>query len=429
MTRTKQALAAHAVSSTRASPKRREGAVVREKAAPAAAPPGAPPGALVAWIKVVPVAAALLLVLCHVLTAPGSDGFLRHGAVQRALALANVRDADVLALAVRVHAATSACLLLSGSVPRSASDAVAAAPAWLWARISGEAQCAWPTMSRVYKRDPRDLLFVFAWSIILLAVRIVAIDFVLVPLGRRLVSRVADDAPQRRAKRVNRFAEQVWIVIIYTLSFVLVTFVAVHEPFWPNKSAQLWAGYPHAMNAATKAVYLWEASNYLHQVLVIHMEAKRSDYLQMFTHHIVTLMLIGASYVCNFHRVGIVILFLLDPSDILLGLAKVIRYMGLQTLCDILFGLFMLTWTVNRHVLYMAVLYSCVFEAPQHIPYRHPVDWRSGYVFTENTYYTFIALLCLLQALLLVWYSMILGVAYRVLTNHGATDSRSDDDE
>lgn len=73
------------------------------------------------------------------------------------------------------------------------------------------------------------------------------------------------------------------------------------------------------MDGLTKAVYLWEASNYIHQLFVINIEARRSDYVQMTVHHIVTMMLIGGSYVCCFWRIGLVILLLMDPSDILLA--------------------------------------------------------------------------------------------------------------
>lgn len=82
------------------------------------------------------------------------------------------------------------------------------------------------------------------------------------------------------------------------------------------------------MDALTKAVYLWEASNYIHQMFVINMEARRSDYAQMTTHHLVTLMLIGGSYACCFWRVGLVVLLLMDPSDVLLSVRVITEQDG-----------------------------------------------------------------------------------------------------
>lgn len=343
----------------------------------------------------------------------------------------------------RIHRVTSSCLLLSGHVSplETTSTQTAAAASMFWGRLKNLAfaqrkATAPPAGAApaLYERDWNDILFTVTWAVALLALRGLLMEVAFKPLGHLLVQQPASDgeptpkALHKASKRVQRFAEQAWITLLYSTSFALVCYVALQQPFWPARLEHLWIGYPHTtMTAAAKALYLWEASNYLHQLITINLEEKRSDDLQMMTHHVVTLMLISASYVCCFYRVGIAVLFLMDPSDILLGVAKLVRYMGLQTLCDALFGLFMLTWTVMRHVMYIYLIHSCVTQAPKYIAFRSPVDFRSGYVFTPRTYYVFITLLCMLQVLLLVWYSMIVGVAYRVLTKAGAADSRSDD--
>ena len=87
----------------------------------------------------------------------------------------------------------------------------------------------------------------------------------------------------------------------------------------------------------------------------------------------------------------------------------------------------MLSWLVTRHLLYMMVVWSCVVESKQ-LNSFHAIDWSRGDVFSEGSYATLIGLLCGLQVILLIWFTMILKVAYRVLTKAGATDSRSDDE-
>jgi len=202
------------------------------------------------------------------------------------------------------------------------------------------------------------------------------------------------------------------------------------QPFWPHQPEHLWIGYPHkTLDALTKAVYLWEASNYVHQLFVINLEARRSDFWQMTLHHYVTLALIGGSYVCCFNRVGLVVLLLLDPSDVLLALAKLLKYMGWQTVCDIMFGLFMMTWTVLRHAMFLWVLWLCYNDAPRLINYTSTPSLESGNVFTPFTYVVFIGLLIVLQFILLIWFVMIIKVAIRVLTAKGAVDSRSDSED
>ncbi|WFD34003.1 sphingosine N-acyltransferase [Malassezia cuniculi] len=334
----------------------------------------------------------------------------------------------------KVHEFTSSCLLLSGEVvpatpiPSSISDQLWSGIFSLRELIHGS------TRTVLYERHWNDLRFAATWGLILYALRGVLVAFVLEPLGWLLVERptgelaATEKGRRRLRKTVTRFAEQGWILLLYSTSFALVCDVIRRQPFWPNKSEYLWIDYPFTtMDAATKALYLWEASNYLHQLIVVSVEEKRSDFTQMMVHHIVTLTLIFGSYACCLHPVGIAVLFLLDPSDILLAAAKLIRYAGYRTLCDIAFGLFMISWIVMRHGIYSYVYYSCIVEVPKLIQFTDKADFASGHVMTDACYWIFIGLLGVLQFILLIWCSMILGVAYRVLTKKGAEDSRSDD--
>jgi len=58
---------------------------------------------------------------------------------------------------------------------------------------------------------------------------------------------------------------------------------------------------------------------WLQQLIVINIEERRKDHWQMFTHHIVTSVLIYASYRYGYTRVGNLILVLMDVSDLVLG--------------------------------------------------------------------------------------------------------------
>ena len=140
----------------------------------------------------------------------------------------------------------------------------------------------------------------------------------------------------------------------------------------------------------------------------------------MMTHHIITVILMVTSYFTNFTRVGCVIMVLMDCCDIFLGvrsscfpiyisnlikflsiqLAKMIRYLNISQLaCDLMFGCFMLFWVVTRHVLFISVIFSTMFTAPQLID----MQWipEEGYYFDNKAYLMFCALLCAIQVCLL----------------------------
>jgi sphingoid base N-palmitoyltransferase len=129
---------------------------------------------------------------------------------------------------------------------------------------------------------------------------------------------------------------------------------------------------------------------------------KRKDFWQMFVHHVLTLVLIALSFICNLHRVGSLVLFVHDCADIFLEGAKSLKYANLQKACDITFGIFTLTWIVTRLMLYPRIIYSTSIEAPRILP-MYPV------------YYIFNSLLIALLVLHLIWTYMILQIVIQTI--------------
>src|SRR5436309_13041441 len=112
------------------------------------------------------------------------------------------------------------------------------------------------------------------------------------------------------------------------------------------------------------------------------------------------------------------------------------RYLELQRLCDTTFFLFLVSWPYTRHYLYNLIVISAYFDAPRifhrdnrssqtyHIlpprgggPWKDGYYWNptQGYYFTYEVHMAFIALLAILQALLLLWFGLIVRLAFRVL--------------
>lgn len=144
---------------------------------------------------------------------------------------------------------------------------------------------------------------------------------------------------------------------------------------------------------------------------------KRKDFWQMFIHHVLTLVLLALSWVCNLHRVGSLVLLVHDCADILLEAAKGLKYSGPQKACDAIFGLFTLTWLITRLGLYPRIIYSTSIEAPQILP-MYPV------------YYIFNSMLIALLILHLMWTYMILQIVIQTIkAGQMDGDVRSSSDE
>lgn len=348
-----------------------------------------------------------------------------------------------------LHNFTRACLGLSYALPDPAVSPIAAFKHQAH-RLAGDhsvhASAPWALLAGVpgylYERGLNDALFVGTLVLLFTLARALLMKFVLLPLGEAAVphpkkprksERQTPEALNERAKalrtrekEVLRFAEQGFSLIYYTCSWSLGLYIASREPYWPLNTAEYWTNYPQfRLEPLFKFYYLASCAFYIQQLFVLHVEARRSDHWQMFSHHVITIALIAGSYVCSYHRVGNAILCLMDPSDIALNVAKMLKYAGWQTTCDIAFGLFMLSWLVTRHILYMRVVWSCAYDTLNVMSFR-PTNYRTGDYFTRTAYFILIGLLCALQVILLMWFYMICRVAYRVVTKAGAVDSRSD---
>lgn len=129
-----------------------------------------------------------------------------------------------------------------------------------------------------------------------------------------------------------------------------------------------------------------------------------------------------------------------------------LKYMNFRTACDITFGIFIAVWFLARHVIYMMVCRSMFTEIP-HVMKQgcydsttgemisknggsavwwnvmQPFDRPGGTIcYNNNIRIAFTSLLMALQVLTLIWFGMIIRVAYGVLSGKGAEDSRSDDE-
>jgi acyl-CoA-dependent ceramide synthase len=127
--------------------------------------------------------------------------------------------------------------------------------------------------------------------------------------------------------------------------------------------------------------------------------------------------------------------------------------MGYATLCDIAFGLFMVSWIIARHAFYLTICWSIYRDIPLEINYGcyrggrgnltgpfpvptsglghliEPFRDPEGIVcFNDNVKWGFLSGLLFLQGITIMWFVMVLRVAIRVLRGGSADDTRSDDE-
>ncbi|KAG5440553.1 hypothetical protein PCK2_000378 [Pneumocystis canis] len=203
-------------------------------------------------------------------------------------------------------------------------------------------------------------------------------------------------------------------------------YIAYNTPYWFNYK-QLWIQYPQIkLKRYVKWYYLVQFSFWIQQIFVLNIERRRKDYFGMLFHHIITCILIFMSYIYHFTQVGNAVMCIMDLSDIILPvrLAKMLKYLKMQKACNFSFFIFVISWILTRHILFLFILYSTYKDAGTII--SHKWDSVNNIFFTKRIHRLFLTLLCSLQIILCFWLCLIIKVTWKVLTGHNAEDNRSE---
>ncbi|KAF7716659.1 Uncharacterized protein PECH_008230 [Penicillium ucsense] len=298
--------------------------------------------------------------------------------------------------------------------------------------------------TNTYVQGWNDIYFVFSATLALTAVRAIVIEWILQPVGRSL---------GLKRKAALRLAEQGWQVLYYGFIWAVGLYLWKNSNYWCDFST-IWNEWPaRPVDGLMKWYILVELAFLLQQIFVIHVEEKRKDHYQMLSHHIITSTLLGSAYIYGFYNVSNVVLCLMDIVDVLLPAAKVLKYLKFQNACNVAFGIFMATWVVTRHVLYNMLWWSIYKNVPQQMSYGcysgetaemistngYPdafaymfgpfLSLKNPICMNRTIKWIFLSFLLSIQLLSIVWFSMIVRVAYRVVCSGAAEDTRSDEED
>lgn len=210
----------------------------------------------------------------------------------------------------------------------------------------------------------------------------------------------------RRAQTIPtklvKFCESSWRCLYYTFSFTYGLMVLWNKPwFWDINHC--WYDYPHqSIDTDIWFYYMFSMAFYWSLMVSQFFDIKHNDFWLMFVHHVATLLLLTLSWICNFHRVGALVLVIHDCADIFLDATKIAKYANYQKLCDTLSAVFTIAWLVTRLGFYPRVIYSTTIEAPRIID-------------APMAYYVFNSMLILLLCIHIVWTFIILKAIYKAI--------------
>ena len=306
------------------------------------------------------------------------------------------------------------------------------------------------TKSGLYGQGTRDMYLVASFIVFFTGLRAFALDYLLLPL--------AGWCGIDKKKGKVRFAEQFYIMVYYIIYWAWGVALFVRDTPAGVRSLDgvlisLWQGYPILhLDTSMKLYYLSQFAFWIQQIVVLHIEEKRKDHMQMLTHHIITVALLAGSYSDRQTRAGNAVLVCMDVVDFIFPAAKILKYLAWQKACDAAFALFVIFWFMSRHVAYGAICWSIYAHVNSAImpyglystetgtklsddggdniidnllqPMLHPDAPTVG--FNANIRWLFLGLLLALQCITIAWFVMIIRVVLRVLRGEGADDTRSE---
>eukprot|EP00943_MAST-04B_sp_MAST-4B-sp1_P002647 g2647.t1 len=258
--------------------------------------------------------------------------------------------------------------------------------------------------------------------------------------------------PMKSKLALRKFSDQAWQLTIHTTMTMFEVYLLFVYKDENNHTSEQWWSDPVTCTRPCPVEY---AEGRLSRPMILNkfylfqlaiwvytgfsckwIEARRKDYLQMMTHHVITIMLVIFSFASENQPIGLVILFVHDFSDIFLDLMKMCNYLKLEGthgmfIVETVFAInTFITWPYLRlyyfpvYVIYNGTakgyLNNCgggneANSLLRQIELCRGLDFCTG----GNT------LLVLLACLHWFWYFLMLRILYKLLTGKSGNLNRA----
>ncbi|KAL3538876.1 hypothetical protein ACH5RR_002242 [Cinchona calisaya] len=228
-----------------------------------------------------------------------------------------------------------------------------------------------------------------------------------------------------RRVKIAKCSESLWKLTYYATVEFCVLKIIYGEP-WFTDITEYFRGWPNQeLEPSLKLIYMCQCGFYIYSIAaLLTWETRRKDFSVMMSHHVVTVILIGCSYITSFFRIGSIILALHDASDVFMEAAKVFKYSEKEFGASVFFGLFAISWLVLRLVYFP----FWVIRASSYYTVEC-MDLSDTYHMLM--YYVFNTMLLTLLVFHIYWWFLICSMIMRQLKNRGKVgeDIRSDSED
>jgi len=235
-------------------------------------------------------------------------------------------------------------------------------------------------------------------------------------LGHRILS--PKYVGKERDERAHRFGVCGFKFSYFVFSVCFGYYVFKDADFLPwvlggsGDTVNCWVNYPYQKLDIPffKEYYMIQLSYHAHSLIAQLSMIHRTDFLEMVLHHILSIALLGLSYISSSTRIGILVLLVHDIGDIVGYSMKMVVDTSYKTLITINYILLLITWFTTRLAIYPGwVIRSAYIESQQ-----QPIPVFGWLI--QNS------MLMMLFFLHVYWYSLFLVMGHTFIKTGKAAD-------
>ncbi|XP_074588686.1 ASC1-like protein 3 [Curcuma longa] len=274
---------------------------------------------------------------------------------------------------------------------------------------------------------PNNLFLVIVFAFGSFLARLLLDRLVFKPCSMKLLRYKAVPMVNDEAKwtKIVKSCESMWKLTYYASVQIWVISIIKQEP-WSLNTKEYFKGWPNQeLKSSLMLFYMCQCGFYIYSIVaLVAWETRRKDFSIMMSHHIITSILIGFSYITRFFRIGTIILALHDTSDVFMELAKLFKYSGMEMAASFFFGLFAISWFLLRLIYFpFWIIKSSSYESFEFL------SWMNQ--FPTALYYTFNTMLITLLIFHAYWWKLIFAMILKQMSNKGQVgeDIRSDSED
>ncbi|KAG2704490.1 hypothetical protein I3843_05G006300 [Carya illinoinensis] len=225
--------------------------------------------------------------------------------------------------------------------------------------------------------------------------------------------------------KIVKCSESMWKLTYYATVEACIINITYHEP-WFRETKGFFRGWPNQeLLLPLRLFYMCQCGFYTYSIAaLLTWETRRKDFSVMMSHHVITVALIGYSYITRFFRIGSIVLALHDASDIFMEAAKVFKYSEKELAASVFFGFFAISWLILRLIYFpIWVIRATSYDLCEFL--------NLSEAYPTLQYYVFNTMLLSLLVFHVYWWVLICSMIWRQLKNRGKVgeDIRSDSED